>query len=160
MNRFLPLALLFVGSTAFAQDASDSHSVTVQVAEINTLEVIGGDLVLTLDTLDANDPSRFEPAVDTSASLAWSTNAQDRKITVESDLVDPRYALTVRAFDVTGNGAAVGTAQLDAAAGAQDLITGIAAESATCSLEYEANALVADGIGSETHTVTYTLTAI
>ena len=148
MRSFIPFAFFFLGSTAFAQDVSDSHSVTVQVAEINALQVIGGDLVLTLDSLDPNDSTRFEAAVDTSASLAWSTNAVDRKITVESDLVDPRYALTVRAFDVTGIGAAIGTAQLNAAAGAQDLISGIAAESATCSLEYEANALVADGIGS------------
>ena len=161
MRSFITLAAFAVlPSVAFAQDVSDSHRVTVQVLEINTLEVRGGDLVLTLDQLDAADASRFQEARDESASLAWSTNGVDRKITVESDLATPRYSLAVNAFDVQGSGAAIGSVILDAANGAQDLISGISQETAGARLAYVANADVADGIGSETHTVTYTLTAM
>jgi hypothetical protein len=162
MNRTLAFfaALALVPAAAFAQDASDNHRVTVRVMEINTLEVRGGDLVLTLDALDPADASLFVPARDESAALAWSTNGADRKITVESDLASPRYTLSVAAFDVRGGGSALGSVVLDAANGAQDLISGISRETADAHLEYVARADVADGIGSETHTVTYTLTAM
>lgn len=155
------LPILAFASAAFAQDPSDSHQVTVNVKELAALEHIGGDLTLTLDTLDALDASKFVAVSDSSTQLAWSTNGKDRKVTVSSDVASPRFGLTVEAASLSGGGsAAPAPVVLDAALGAQDLITGISAESAGCNLTYTASADVADGVGSEVHTVTYTLTAM
>ena len=117
-------------------------------------------MTLILDALDPADASRLIPASDASTRLLWSTNGRGRKITVESDLASPRFALSVEARNLSGGGAAGPAVILDAGLGAQDLVSDISTESAGCDLQYVASADVTDGIGAETHTVTYTLTAM
>lgn len=128
------------------------HNVEIIVLKNNSIAVTGGDIVLTITSFAT-------PAVNnTSCDLVWNTNAANRKITVESNLPTPTYTLTVEAINVSSTGgspAGTGVVALDTTV--RDFITGVGKSSGSCDLEYSASATPAQPIGSETHTVTYTM---
>lgn len=151
----LSLAVLFAATNAFAAPAmgnEDSHKVTVQVDAISELAVRGGDVFLLIDRAEAGqDP---EPAFDASTGLQWTTNEDNKKIVVSTDLSAPRFDLWVEAKNEKG-GKAAGAIQLNDKG--QDFIGDISRTLGACDLSYSAYAEAADGTGSETHVVTYTL---
>jgi len=153
----LSLILIFP-VLALASD-TDSHTVTVQVLEINEIDV-DNDLILTIDSATAGDEP--DDAMDsTTCDLCWTTNATTtKKITVDTSLLSPTYTLKVVAINITGVGTAVGTAAAEvtlSTTGPNDFITSISQTTGICDLQYTASATAAQGIGSDVHTVTYTI---
>jgi hypothetical protein len=154
------MAVAFLAmAPAACQLADDSHTVTVVVPERHGILVTGGDITLTITPkLDGSDP---DPVIDNGCDLIWFSNRNNNKrITVQSDIVAPAYTLTVEASNISGTGAP-GTAEpvVTLVGGtAWDLITGVRRCLAQCDLIYTASATAADPPGTEVHTVTYTLT--
>ena len=169
MKRYLTLLVVtgllgLLVTAALAQSPmTDSHQVTVTVNEMNAIDVYSGDAPAPLVTLNLSaaiagaDPT---PVSDSSASLYWTTNGANKKITVQTSLGTGLFTLKVVATGVSGAGIAVGTpqAELTLSTTPQDFITGIDKAHGTCSLTYTAEATAAAGHGTDTHTITYTLT--
>src|SRR5690606_6292921 len=131
-----------------------NHTVTVTVAEINEVAIVGGNVSLVIDSATAG--SEPNPDTDTSTSLDWTTNATGQKITVATDQAAPNFTLTVEATDATG-GTTAGPVALSTTAA--DFVTGISETTGSADLSYEASALASDGNGSDVHVVTYTIVA-
>lgn len=132
--------------------------VWIDVAPPAVLSVEGGDVTLSISSATAGqDPN---PAVDQiSSSLNYKSGPVDPtlKITVATDLGSPLFVLRVEAINV-GDGSATGEIVLGTTA--QDLITGVTSTSLVgCDLKYTSVALASDGVGTDAHTVTYTMVA-
>ena len=121
------------------------------------LSLTGGSITLTVSAATAG--SQPDPVDNTNCGLAWTTGGADptQKITVRSSLGDPEFPLTVEAQSVTAGTAtgSVAVSVLDT-----DLITDIAPNSTgSGQLHYQVSPTVAAGSGTESHTITYTITA-
>lgn len=160
MTTVAVVALLGLVGTAAMAANSDSHSVTVTVSAINELNVATGDapapqLTLTINAAVAGqDPTAVTNT--SGATLEWTTNETGKKITVATDLAEPKFTLTALPTSVTG-GTGVGTA-VTLSTTAQDFVTAIATTTGGCGITYTGSATAAQGTGSDAHTVTYTLT--
>lgn len=141
-------AMALLSSPAFAGDTAN-HTVTVTVAAVNEVAIVGGNVSL-------NIGSSYAASDATTADLTWSTNESGKKITVVTDLTTIDYPLVVTATSVTGGTAAGAVTVSDTA---QDLVTGISLTDGTADLSYSASATAGDGTGVEAHTVTYTILA-
>lgn len=154
----MAVALLAMAPAA-CQLPQDSHTVTVFVPERHDITVAGGDITLTIiPKVDGSDP---DPVVDSGCDLIWMSNRNNRKrITVQSDLVNPMYTLTVQPSNIGGQGTP-GTAAspfpivLDG--GVYDFLVEVRRCLGQCDLIYTASATAADPPSTEMHTVTYTL---
>ncbi|MFZ5432869.1 MAG: hypothetical protein ACOZB3_03755 [Calditrichota bacterium] len=144
---------LCIGTLAIAAD-NDNHQVTVTVVAINELAVTGGDITLTINAATAG--SEPDAVNNTTCGLQWTTTETSKKITVVSDLSAPDYTLQVQATSVTGGTSA---GQLTVSDSAQDLVTGVAETTGSCTLSYTASCTASEGTGSSVHTITYTITA-
>lgn len=156
MRKFIILLIVSaMASTAHAASTA-THSVTVNVSAINEVAVAGGALVLNIATATAG--SNPDDATDSSTNdLQWTSNESSKKITAETDLGSPNFALQVEASGVSG-GTTAGAITLSSSA--QDFVTGISTTVGSCDLAYTASATAAEGTGTDAHTVTYTITAI
>ena len=154
MSRTLIIVLLAaITSTSAWADGTATQSVTVDVDVVNELEATG-TVLLTIASATAGSDLNAE--VDsTTADLLWTTNDVSRKITVASDLTTPMFHLSVLAEDVSGGTAAAEVEFADATA--QDLVTGVATNVGGCGLKYSAVASAADGVGTDSHTLTFTI---
>ncbi|MBU1948725.1 MAG: hypothetical protein KJ927_08445 [Candidatus Eisenbacteria bacterium] len=142
-------------ATGVSAGTTANHTVTVTVAAINEVAIVGGNVTLTIDSATAG--SQPDDATDaTTSDLNWTTNEASKKITVATDLADPDFTLKVVAANVAGGTAA---AQVTLSTIAADFVTGISTTVGTCDLSYTASATAAQGTGSDVHTVTYTITA-
>ena len=138
---------------ALATD-TDNHQVTVQVTAINEVGITGGNITLTINTATAG--SQPTDAVDnTTCDLAWSTNQSSKKITVQTSLGSPTFALKVAAQNVSGGTAG---SEVTVSTSAQDFVSSISTTVGSCDLQYTASATLSDGTGSDVHTITYTMT--
>ncbi len=90
--------------------------------------------------------------------LKWSTNLKDTRITVQSDLAadQQNYILRARAINLKSSGKSKGWVNVSKEP--SDIISDMAQEIGSCSLEYEA--LPRKGIksGRDEHTLIYTIT--
>jgi hypothetical protein len=121
------------------------------------LSLTGGSITLTVATAIAG--AQPDVAGNTNCRLLWLTGGAEptQKVTVRTSLSDPNYSLRVEARNVT---AGTGTGIVPLSALDTDIITDIGpAAAGTCQLYYEAAATAAQGAGSESHTITYTITA-
>ncbi|MBD3336070.1 MAG: hypothetical protein GF355_11200 [Candidatus Eisenbacteria bacterium] len=149
------LLAAILASSAAPAGTTDSHTVTVNVSAINEVGITGGNITLTIDSATpGSEPNDASDA--TTCDLDWTTNEASKKITVATDLASPNFTLKVEAANVTGGTSA---GQVTLSTTAQDFVTGISTTTGTCDLSYTASATAADGTGSDTHTVTYTITA-
>lgn len=147
------LGLIFgmVGTAIAGSD--DSHLVTVTVSAINEISATG-TLTLTIDSATAgSDPDSEEDG--TTCDLAWTTNEASKKITVESSLASQSFTLQVVATGISGGTAASVVTLSDTAA---NFVTAVATTIGGCDLTYTASATAAQGIGSDEHTILYTIT--
>lgn len=147
------LLALALSPSAFAA-STDSHTVTVTVTAINEVSITGGNLTLTINSI--NPDGTLADATDATASLAWTTNEATKKITVATDVAAGAYTLAVEATGVTG-GTSAGAVTLSTVA--TDFVTGISNTSGGGTLSYTASATAAAATGSDVHTVTYTITS-
>jgi hypothetical protein len=121
------------------------------------ITLTGGNVTLTISTATAGlNPDQ---ATDNTCTLTWTTLAGDpvQKITIESDLLTPRFTLRAQALGVT-SGTSMGLVPVSTST---DFITNIPANTSDgqATLGYQAGATAAQGTGSDVHTIKYTITA-
>lgn len=90
--------------------------------------------------------------------LKWTTNLEDMKVTVQSNLARDKqdYILRVRAVNLNSNGISKGWVVVGERP--SNLITGIALETGGCSLGYQAAPKISEKPGHDEHIITYTIT--
>lgn len=126
------------------------------------IKIEGGSITLTISTATAGqEPNEV---TNTTCGLEWECEEweveKNKKITVKTNLVSPKFTLKVLAIiDPTSSGTAAGEVTLSTVA--QDFVTSIPAGSevkGSCTLKYTASATAAQGTGTDTHIITYTIT--
>ena len=153
------VALVFLTlSSAVAQEqANTSQILTLQVVETNRIDISQKSLTLVINQASLESGAPVE-AVNEDGMLVWITNGENKKVTVASNNPSPRFLVKMRALDISGGS---GTAAADAILNdntTKDLINGISKSFGRCKIHMAASAKVSDGIGTETYTITYTIT--
>ncbi len=133
---------------------SDFHTVTVQVAAVTEVRIEGGAVNLSISAANAIAGEDIMTMTDQSTSLLWGTNSSGRKITVATNLVAPRYTLTLVALNPTqGTPATAVTLSTTP----DNLLYDIGRSSGSCVLQYTGTAYASQGTGSDLHTITFTV---
>jgi hypothetical protein len=118
-----------------------------------------GDVSITISTATAGQQPNS--VTNTSQTMTWSTLVTDptAKVTVQTNLASPMFTLTIQCISVVG-GVTAGTKTLNGTT-VYDVVTDIPADTAAgqCTLRYIGSATAAQGTGTDTHTVTYTIIA-
>jgi len=143
---FLFLTALGVGSPALA-DTTATQDVTITTASMASIEVSGDDSVTLIDTTETSFGSE---------TMSYAHNGTAMKITVESDKT-PAQPLEVAASGMSCGGTH-GTWWTVVASTTFDLVTAIPAGSGTCFLNLNILPDASVPAGTETVTLTYTIT--
>ena len=134
---------------------SDTHTISVQVSPITVVAVQGSAVAMSIT--DANLTAGVDAMTvqDETSRLLWGTNSSARKITAQTSLPAPLFELRLVALSPTrgnpGPEMLLGTAP-------QDLILNIGRSQGSCTLRYTVTALASKGIGTDSHTITFTVT--
>ncbi len=161
MNRFLItliVAALILGFAGTAVADNDSHSGTVNVQEVSGIDVSDAQIDLTINTAT---PGEYpDPAIDQTGYLLWTIMGQgtNKKITVTTTCLNQKFTLKVLAINLT-IGDAAGEVTLTDGMSATSFILNVGKTSGSCNLKYTASATLTQGVGTDTHTVTYTVVA-
>jgi len=142
---------------SFSQEATSTQVVTLRVMELNKIDLVGGPLTLRINSINEGtvEPN---PAIDASTKLLWTSNGDARKIAVASDIASPRFKLKIEA-EKSGSGPGIAQPEVTLADDSpHDLILGVQRSAGSCQLKFTAVADVAQGTGSESHLITYTIT--
>jgi len=151
------LVLLTLSSAVAQEQANTSQILTLQVIETNRIDISQKSLTLVINQASLESGSPVE-AVNEDGVLVWITNGENKKVTVASNNPSPRFLVKMRALDITGGS---GTAAADAILNdntTKDLISGISKSFGRSKVHMAASAKVGDGVGTETYTITYTIT--
>jgi hypothetical protein len=140
--------------------AQVSHSATVTVAPIAVVGVSSGTVSLSINGAGVVAGVDQMTVTNQSTTLSWGANTSTAKIAVKTNLNPQKYALQVQAINITGVPSSSGvTAPVVAlATTSKDFMTGIGLMRGTCNLLYTGIALASQGIGSDSHTITFTIT--
>ena len=150
------LGLLTV-SSAFGQESSISQTLTLQVFETNRIDISQRAVMMVINQASLETGSPVE-AVNEDGSLTWITNGDNKKITVASNNAAPRFLVKMQALDITGStGVAAPEIRLNDNT-TKDLVMGVTRSSGKCKIRFTASSKVSDGIGTDTHVITYTIT--
>lgn len=150
----LVLFALFAVPAARAVAQSGSHTVQVSVATITALQVSAGTVNLTISGAAVVAGQDLMMTVDQSTSLLWGVNSSNKKITVQSSLASATYTLKLEAVNPT-SGTSTGPVTLSSTV--QDFLLDIGRSSGSCTLSYTGEALASQGVGADTHTITFTI---
>ena len=164
----MAVMLVTVGLVAWAIDDTGNAAVGVQVEEIAQLTVSGAPALITLTSTATTAGSLPDVQNDVSTSLAWTSNVAatySRKITAILDVVYTTGVVLKATVGTPSSGTSTGSTggqlTLDATT-AQDMWTGITNENcsgATITYEFSLSTMIAPITTTESHTVTWTLTA-
>jgi hypothetical protein len=150
------LSLLMVAS-AFGQPVSTSQTLTLQVFETNKIDLSQRAVTLVINQASLETGAPIE-AVNEDGNLIWITNGENKKITVASNNASPRFLVKVNALDISGtSGVAAPEVALNDNT-IKDLVVGVSRSWGKCKVRFVASAQVSDGVGTETHVITYTIT--
>ncbi|MGA3245632.1 MAG: hypothetical protein ABSE41_13515 [Bacteroidota bacterium] len=148
---------ILTAGSAFAQDASTSQTLTLQVFETNRIDISQRAVTMVINQASLETGNPVE-AVNEDGNLTWITNGDNKKITVASNNSAPRYLVKVHALDITGStGVAAPEITMNDNT-TRDLVMGVTRSYGKCKIRFVASAKVSDGIGTETHVITYTIT--
>lgn len=150
----ITILLLAVSGRLSAQFGSSSHVVTVQVATITIVQVSSGSVNLNIASANAVAGQDMMTVTDQSTLLTWGTNSSNRKITIQSNLPAPLFTLKAAAISPT-QGTAAPEATLTVTA--VDFLTNIGRSLGNCTIRYTGVAYASQGIGTDAHTVTFTV---
>ncbi|HWP81389.1 MAG TPA: hypothetical protein VNN76_01920 [Bacteroidota bacterium] len=137
-----------------AQIAMDNHTVTVSVSEITLLQVSSGSVNLTITGANAVAGVDMMSTTDQSSSLSWGTNGSLKKITVQSNLAAPLFTLKVLALNPTQG---LASPEVTLSSAWQDFLLNIGRTSGSCTLRYTGIAYASQGMGTDTHSITFTI---
>lgn len=140
--------------TAIAQ-LSDNHTVTVTVATLTALQVSSGSVSLSITGTGVAAGQDLMTSIDQSSNLLWGINSANRKITVQTNLLSQTFSLRALALNPT-QGTAAAEATLTTVA--KDFLLNVGRSSGSCAIQYTGLALASQGTGSDSHTVTFTVT--
>ena len=149
-------AILCCAPIASAQVyGGDTQTIGVQVAPITVVTVQGGAVALNITDADVVAGVDAMTVQDQNTRLVWGTNSSARKITAQTSLASPLFQLRLIAASPTrgtpGPEMLLGTAP-------QNLLLGIGRSLGSCTLRYTGTALASQGIGTDIHTITFTVT--
>ena len=151
------LLTVLAASSMCAQDATTNQVVMLQVKELNKIDLIGGPLTLVIGGSGGNSV-QSGTATDVSTKLLWTSNASNRKIAVASNIASPRFVLRIQAEQLSP-GAGVAEPEVTLTNGEpHDLILGVQRAAGSCTLKFTAAAGPEEGVGTESHLITYTIT--
>ena len=153
MLSFLGLCLCVWTSDASSQ-ASDNHTVTVQVAEISVIDVTASTLNLNMLDGDIQVGRDLMTVTDQSSSIFWGTNGSSRKITVTTDLATPLFELRMVAVNPTRGTPAP---EFVLSTTPQDLVLDVGRSLGSSLLQYTGVAYASQGTGTDMHTITFTI---
>jgi hypothetical protein len=151
------LVLLTLCSASAQQQANTSQILTLQVIETNRIDISQKSLTLVINQASLESGAPVD-AVNEEGMLVWITNGENKKVTVASSNPSPKFLVKMHALDIAGgSGVAASDAILNDNT-TKDLISGISKSFGRCKIHLAASARVGDGIGTETYTLTYTIT--
>jgi len=153
--------VLFAGvpMIAMGATATSSHTVSIEVVEMAAIEVVGGNVTLTIET--SSDPGSLPDSdTDATTSLEWTSTVTSGTRTISAKLdtaYPPGIQLDVTVSGGTSGGASAGPVTLTITD--QDVFTGIGNEVVTgATLTYDASLTSMIGPGNEgVATVIYTM---
>jgi hypothetical protein len=133
-----------------------NHTVTVQVLPVTDVRIIGGGVSLSSSTAIVTAGQSLITVTDQSTQLQWATNSSTQKISVNTNLAAPLFALKLLALNPTRGAAAP---EVTLSTTAANFITGIGRSFGTCRLQYTGVANASQGIGTDNHIITFTVQA-
>ncbi|MBI4429916.1 MAG: hypothetical protein HY562_12455 [Ignavibacteriales bacterium] len=142
----------------FGQTSSAKQVLTLQVLELNKIDLVGTNLTLTINSVEPGDwmPS---PEVNTNTTLVWTSNCASKKISVASSNASSRFALKVSTVDLSP-GAGLTTSEVSFSDDAtRDLIVGVGKSAGKCQLRFTAVANEKQGTGADAYVITFTITS-
>jgi hypothetical protein len=150
------VALLIFAPEASAQIfGGDTQTISVQVSPITVLTIQGSTVAVNIT--DANLTAGVDAMTvqDETSRLLWGTNSGARKITAQTSLGTPLFQLRLVALSPSrgtpGPELLLGTAP-------RDLLLNIGRSQGSCTLRYTGTALASQGVGTDNHTITFTVT--
>jgi len=145
-------------ASLFAQ--SSAHVALVNVSPIAVVGVSSGVVSLNITGAGVVAGASQMTVTDQSTTLSWSANTSTAKISVNTSLSSPKFTLQVQAVSVTGvpSAAGISAPNVTLSTTSQDFMTGVGLKRGTCNLLYTGIALASAGDGSESHTITFTIT--
>jgi hypothetical protein len=147
---------LCVWTSGASSQASDNHTVTVQVAEISVIDVTANTLSLNILDGDIQIGRDLMFVTDQTSSILWGTNSSSRKVTASTDLAAPQFELRLVALSPTrgtpGPEFVLNTIP-------QDLLRDIGRSLGSSLLQYTGVAYASQGTGTDVHTITFTIVA-
>ncbi len=160
MNSFtrhilLTAILLMLPALLPAQGESGRQSLMLNVNQLNKIGLTNPSVYLVID----NPPVEGELIVTSNAdgALLWTTNGENRKITVTSSETSSRFVLKVLAENVSKSAGTAGPEVTLDDERDHNLIVGVTRTAGRCVLKLTAESSLAAGVASETRTLTYTI---
>lgn len=140
-----------------AQGVSTQQVVTLQVVELNKIGINLNTINLLIDqaSFELGQPL---PAANSDGTLVWTTNGDNKKITVSSNRTSPRFTLKLLAQPESNVDIAAPEITLNDNT-IHDLVTGVSRRSGKCKIKMTASATLSEGVGAENHVITYTITS-
>ena len=149
---FLALILYVIPARLDAQTAS--HTVTVQVSTIVTLQVSSGTINMTIDGSNAVAGQDVMSTTNSSTSLLWGINSSLQKVTVQTSLGSPLFTLKVLAVSPSQGTAAP---EVTLSTTPVDFLLDVGRSTGSTTLQYTGIALASQGTGTDAHTITFTV---
>ena len=153
----LLLTVLSGSGSLTAQRASVSQVLTLRVDEMNALALNRATIRLVIDRALPGSGDTLSVVI-TDGVLAWTTNGENKKITISSSRQNSRFQLKVSAFNITSDETVAADEAPVSNTGNYDLLFKVGRSSGRCSLRIKASAELAASVGVESHTLTYTIT--
>lgn len=131
-----------------------SHTITVVVNTITMVSVSASSVSMTITGTGVIAGQDQMTVTNSSTSLLWGVNSSLKKITAETNLATPLFAMNLLAASPTAGTAAP---EITLSATPTDLLTNIGRSLGSCILQYTGVALASQGIGTDSHTITFTI---
>jgi hypothetical protein len=137
-----------------ARAQTANHTVRVSVSVITALQVSSGAVNLNITGADAIAGQDLMTAVDQSTSLLWGVNSSAKKVTIQTSLAAPTFTLKAEGVNPTQG---VSTGEITLSSIPQDFLLNIGRSSGSCGLRYRGEALASQGVGTDAHSITFTV---
>lgn len=134
---------------------SGNHTVTVTVATITAVQVSSGSVNMSITGTGVVAGQDLMTVTDQTTNLLWGINSANRKITVRTSLSSQTFTLRVVAVNPTQGTAAP---EVTLTTVENDFLTNVGRSSGSCAIQYTGLALASQGTGSDSHTITFTVT--
>lgn len=150
--------LILAAASLQAQGSTTKQVLTLQVMELNKIDLVGGSLALVINNVDPNDLYPL-PSANTKTTLVWTSNGESKKITVARNGTSPKYSLRVVAENITSRTGLAASEVTFSDYSTHDLIVGVSKSSGRCVIRFTAVASVEQGTGLDMHVITFTITS-